>query len=187
MKRLLLLGFAVLLIGSAKAQELSYGPKAGFNITNVSNWEQNNKFSFHLGAFAEYRLSEFVGLQGELLYSRQGAADGSTKYRVNYLNLPVIAKLYVLENLSVDLGPQFGIALNGNVKAKSGNTKTKTKILNLNTIDVSWAMGVSYELDMGLIFSARYNLGLTNVVSGGDNNKNHVFQLSAAWRFSDLF
>ena len=50
-------------------------------------------------------------------------------------------------------------------------------------------MGLSYDFDMGLVLSARYNLGLTNVVEKDKtygNNQNRVFQLSAGWKFQEL-
>ena len=102
------------------------------------------------------------------------------------LNIPVLAKFYVWEGVSVDLGPQLGFALNGKNKTKSGGTEVKTDIDHLNTVDLSFAMGLSYDFNMGLVVSARYNLGLTNVIEKdkfGGNNQNRVFQLSAGWKF----
>lgn len=149
-----------------------------------------SKFSFHLGAFAEFKFNDLFGLQTELIYSRQGDRgkhkDVKTWARVNYLNIPVLAKFYVWEGISVDLGPQLGFALNGKNKTKSGGTEVKTDIDHLNTVDLSFAMGLSYDFNMGLVVSARYNLGLTNVIEKdkfGGNNQNRVFQLSAGWKF----
>lgn len=193
MKKLFLALVAVVLFCSAKAQtDITIGPKLGFNATNITNSVGKNKISFSLGGFAEFKFNDFLAIQPELLYSRQGYRTKSNgikgKHRVNYLNIPVLAKLYVLDNFSVDLGPQFGFALNDRYKSKIGDTITKTKNKDFNVFDVSFAFGVSYELDMGLMLSARYNLGLTNVHdSWSDNNKNHVFQLSAGWRFGDIF
>ena len=61
----------------------------------------------------------------------------------------------------------------------------KTDIDHLNTVDLSFAMGLSYDFNMGLVVSARYNLGLTNVIEKDivGNNQNRVFQLSAGWKF----
>ena len=64
--------------------------------------------------------------------------------------------------------------------------EVKTDIDHLNTVDLSFAMGLSYDFNMGLVVSARYNLGLTNVIEKdkfGGNNQNRVFQLSAGWKF----
>lgn len=195
MKKLFLLAAAIMLIGGVKAQsEITVGPKFGWNITNISNAESaKNKMSIHLGAFAEFKFNDFFAVQPELLYSRQGfrqkSGDWKEKMRVNYLNIPVLAKLYVLKDLSVDLGPQFGFALNGKRKWKDGGSTYKKKITDLNTFDLSLAVGISYEYE-SFMLSTRYNFGITNVWDKdivGENNKNHVFQLSVGYRFSDLF
>ena len=184
MKKFLLVVIAVVTLGSVQAQtafknkvegitgtEFYFGPKFGFNVASISDGLNKSKFSFHLGAFAEFKFNDLFGLQTELIYSRQGdkGKSGGVKTWA-----------------SVDLGPQLGFALNGKNKTKSGGTEVKTDIDHLNTVDLSFAMGLSYDFDMGLVVSARYNLGLTNVVEKdkfGGNNQNRVFQLSAGWKF----
>lgn len=196
MKKLFVLAAVLLFVCSAKAQsDITIGPKVGLNVTNISNIDHSkNKISINLGGFAEWRVNDFFALQPELLYSRQGYRtknDGvKGKFRVNYLNIPVLAKLYVLDELSVDLGPQLGFALNGKSKLKDGGHTVTEKFKHLNTVELSFAIGVSYNFD-DLMFSARYNVGLSNVIDKDylnlGNNKNHVFQLSVGYRFSGLF
>ena len=203
MKKFLLVVIAMVMLGSVHAQtafkskvegitgtEFYFGPKFGFNVAGISDGLNKSKLSFLMGAFAEIKFNDLFGLQTELIYSRQGDKGKyhGEKYwmRVNYLNIPVLAKFYVWEGLSVDLGPQLGFALNGKHKVKSGGTETKSDMKHLNTVDLSFGMGLSYDLPMGLVVSARYNLGLTNVIEKdhfGGNNQNRVFQLSAGWKF----
>lgn len=196
MKKIILL-FAVCMafVAGLKAQSIVVGPKGGLNITNISNIDDSkNKLSFHLGAFAEIKMNDYFSIQPELLYSRQGLCaeklEGwKRRARVNYLNIPVLAKFYVWDELSVDLGPQFGFALNGKYKFSKDGDSEKRKIRDLNTFDLSFALGLSYNWE-DFMFSARYNFGITNVIDKdavGDNNKNHVFQLSVGYRFDNLF
>lgn len=194
MKKLFVLVAALFMFFGTQAQsDITVGPKVGFNVSNISNSDANSKFSFHLGGFAEFKMNDFFAIQPELLYSRQGASDKiegvKYKLRVNYLNIPVLAKLYVLDELSVDLGPEFAFALNAKEKAKAGGTTTKNTIDDVNTFVVNFAIGLSYNWE-DIMFSARYNLGLSNVFDkdyAGGNNKNHVFQLSVGYRFGGLF
>lgn len=195
MKKLLLAVVALIFAWGAMAQsEITIGPKVGWNITNISNSHDKNKLSFVLGGFAEFKISDLLSIQPEILYSRQGTRDKGNgvkvKNRLNYLNIPVLAKLNVWDELSVEVGPQFGFALNARQKTKAGGEVVKRDIQYNNTFDFSFAFGVSYNLE-NLMFSARYNVGLTNVIEkdhfGGNNNKNHVFQLSVGYRFGDLF
>jgi len=196
MKKIVLLLLAVGFAWGLKAQsDFSFGPKVGLNFTNISNTDANNKTSIHAGIFASARLTEWVGMQMEFLYSRQGIADkykenGATvklKGRVNYLNLPVLAKVNLYKNVTFDLGPQFGFALNAKAKTKSGGTVVKEKLHDLNFFDLSFALGVSYEPDSRLVMSARYYLGITHVFDAdafGSNNKNRVFQLSLGYKLA---
>ena len=107
----------------------------------------------------------------------------------NYINIQVLSKLYVLDELSVDLGPEFGFALNAKAKYKDDGTTVKHKMNDINTLAVNFAIGLSYNWD-DFMFSARYNLGLSNVFDKDKydgNNKNRVFQLSVGYRFGGLF
>ena len=58
MKKLFTLVVVVLMVVGAKAQtEIVVGPKVGLNMTNISNSDKKNKLSFHVGGFAEFRLT----------------------------------------------------------------------------------------------------------------------------------
>lgn len=68
---------------------------------------------FHVGGFAEIKLSDKFVFQPELLYSSQGdkesasfSEDGFTENfdttnKISYLNIPLMAKYYVASNNSV--------------------------------------------------------------------------------------
>ena len=195
MKKVMLLAVALLAFCAAKAQpavgDFNWGAKVGFNISNITNCDKN-KLSLHLGAFAEKRYSDLMGASAELIYSRQGFRgkdkdlDVKYKTRVNYLNIPILAKFFVWEGLSVDVGPQFGFAINAKTKAKVDGSSAKTKLKDFNVFDFSIPIGVTYRVE-DFFVSARYNIGLTDVFDAGVNNKNHVFQLSIGYNLSSLF
>ncbi|MDL2231651.1 PorT family protein [Porphyromonadaceae bacterium OttesenSCG-928-L07] len=188
MKKYVLLVFAMCLFLFADAQSFSVGAKGGLNISNISNREGDSKTSFHLGSFQRYRFNDNIGVQVDLLYSRQGFKDhGDHKfwYRADYLNIPVMAKVYLFRTLSLDFGPQLGILLSGETKEKSGRTKIITKNKDIHTLDISLAMGLSYEFLDNFNVELRYNVGLTNVEKKsrvGNTNKHEVFQISLGYR-----
>ena len=194
MKKIFMLAVVLFGVFSAKAQsEMTLGVKGGLNVTNISNSDLKNKMSFHLGAFAEFRLNDYFAIQPELLYSRQGARDKyegyKVQYRVNYLKIPILAKFYVLDALCVDLGPELAFALNAKTRYKDGGKTIKNKIKDVNTVAVNFALGLSYNWE-NFVFSTRYNIGLSNVIDKNKwdgNNKNHVFQLSVGYRFGQSF
>ncbi|MDR1755646.1 MAG: PorT family protein [Culturomica sp.] len=205
MKKMMIL--AVLFIASAPVfAQFTYGVKGGLNLSSLSKMktlggdDSKMKASVYFGAFAEYQISDYVGISPEIVYSRQGFAaknDGviigqdvratelKAKYRFNYLDVPVLVKLYVADGLSVDLGPQFGFLLNAKYYAKSGSTKVKEKLSGVKGFDMSLAMGLTYDISRFFV-QGRYNLGLSNVIKKGeskDKHRNNVVQLGVGYRF----
>lgn len=192
MKKIILAVAVVFFSTSAFAQHFEYGVKAGLNLATVTNTDGQAKFrpGIHAGAFAEYVINDYVGVQAELLYSMQGyrmKEDGATAtVKLDYIVLPVLAKIYVVpEKLSLYVGPQFGYMVSAKIKAEvDGNSVTENIYDNdgLKKFDVSASMGLSYRLPYNLEVSAGYNLGLTKIGDGGDA-KNSVIQIAVGYRF----
>lgn len=195
MKKLLFLAVALIMgVSAANAQEFTYGVKAGANLANVTNMEADMKISLYAGAFAEYKFNDWLAVSPELLYSRQGAAysEGGDKfkYRFNYINLPVLAKFYVIDGLSIDVGPQFGYMLNARVWGKvDGETATvdfeDAADVELNKFDIGIVAGATYNITENIFVQARYNFGLTDGIKDnpGKAAKNSVIQIGAGYRF----
>jgi predicted porin len=199
MKKMILLLTAAILAVSVNAQDFSWGLKGGLNIATLSNYHAADmKFSAYAGGFVEYKFNNFFGLAPELVYSRQGTKSvenfsgviTTTRVRLNYINLPIMAKLYVVDNLSLDFGPQFGLLTeakaNVKTKATAGSPKTNatTSIKgNFKTADVGLGMGLTYNIG-GVFLQARYNLGLTKVFKMTESkSKNNVIQIGMGYRF----
>ena len=196
MKKVLLL-IAVVAAGfTANAQEVKFGAKAGLNIASISGdtddlGNTSARTSFHVGAVAEITISDKFAIQPELVYSTQGTklelreADGTMK--LDYLNVPVIAKFYVAEGLSLEAGPQIGFLMSAKLKAEYGGETEETDIkdeLEIKSVDFGLNFGAGYKLDNGLNFSARYNLGLSEISKNENiDSKNGVFQISVGYMF----
>ena len=110
---------AIMSFSSMNAQEVNFGIKAGLNLAGLNGSEDLDDYdlrtSFHVGAVAEIGISEKFSFQPELLYSSQGAKAEESGFKatikLDYLNLPLIAKYYVAEGFSVEAGPQIGFLL----------------------------------------------------------------------------
>jgi opacity protein-like surface antigen len=173
MKKIVLTVAAVMAFGfaaQAQEEEIKFGIKAGANFSNFDSDDSDGKTGFYVGALADLPVSGNFHVQGELLYSSEGADDAN----LDYLRIPVLAKYYVMQGLSVQVGPEFGFKIGGDDFV---DDVTKS-------FDFGIGAGVGYELSMGLFFDARYNLGLSNIsdVDGGDF-KNTNFQIGAGYRF----
>ncbi len=196
MKKMMIVVALVAMSATAAFAQFSYGVKGGLNLSSVSNMDEEGvdvkmKPSFYLGAFAEYKVNDFFGVSPELVYSRQGVAAEYTdevkvklKYRLNYLNVPVLAKFYVLEGLSVDLGPQFGFLLNSKQYVKVGGEDETEDLEGVKGFDFSVGMGLTYNFDQFFV-QGRYNLGLTDIWKDneGDKARNNVIQFGVGYRF----
>ncbi|WP_432670750.1 porin family protein [Flavobacterium sp. SM2513] len=181
-KVVFLMALSAMGVASVHAQEVNFGAKAGFNIANVmgdNTGSLDAVTAFNAGLMAEIPLSEKFSIQPELLFSGQGYSFGDNVVALNYLNLPVIGKYYVMKGLSLEAGPQLGLLLS----AKNEGTDVKD---SFRSVDFGINAGLGYKFDNGLNFSARYNFGLTNIIDQKlviNNNTNGVFQVSVGYFF----
>ena len=170
-----------------QAQDVTFGAKAGVNIATLKPdlADPAARTSFHLGGVGEVSLTDVFSIQPELLYSSQGVKDESDDdevVRLNYLTLPMLAKYYVADNLSVEAGPQLGMLLKAEVEDNGETIDIKD---NTKSIDIGVAFGLGYKLPSGLNFAARYYLGgdINDIDEDPEKFANRVFQLSIGWFF----
>lgn len=163
---------------AVKAQGVSFGVKGGANFSNVkSDFDSDNVTSLHVGAFVELNLVPSFSIQPELLYSSQGAkVEGFDDIKTDYINIPVMARFYVLPKVvSIDAGPQFGFLVNDNYSDIGADYKAKN-------FDFAVAGGVTVNLIQGLFVSGRYVVGLTDTSEDADV-KNTTAQFSVGYKF----
>ena len=70
--------FCLSVVAQPDWETLTFGPKAGINISNLGGDVTDNisaKLRWHVGGFASVLISEKIGAQAELIYSAQGARD----------------------------------------------------------------------------------------------------------------
>lgn len=162
----------------------NFQPKVGLNVATLTDTKDSDpRFGVAVGAEVEYQVNEFLSFSGGALYSMQGAKFdntlGSNTFKVDYINVPIMANFYIAKGLAVKFGIQPGF----NMLAKTTN---KTDILGLNykieaeSFDFSIPLGMSYEFN-NFCIDARYNLGATKVFDGNDW-KNGVFQLTLGYK-----
>ncbi len=172
--------------------QLRLGGKLGMNVATLKGTYTNGesakqKIGFHAGLRAEYPLGDAskLALAAELLFSTQGTITdksylvnnaGVFSYNeerrttsLNYINLPIFLKYQVLEQLSIEGGPQFGYAINGEIETEISNTanpsqnRTYTQdALKAGNYSGVGAPSVGYPktiktMDIGLNFGATYD------------------------------
>lgn len=181
------------------AQEFHLIPKVGLNLAKMTYAEAKMKPGLNIGIAGEIKLNKSVALEPGLFYSMQGTKeteDGATgKIKNDYIVLPVLFKGYLHNGLHAFVGPQFGFRVSSKLSmGESGTTVSVDAGDYFNSFDFSFAFGVGYQFDPGLLISLGYNLGLTNMIKNdkfeeivpaiGDTKiRNSVLQLNMGWRF----
>jgi hypothetical protein len=151
------------------------------------------RVGFHLGGFAQFGLSEEFYLRPELLYSLEGSKSerevlgetftSTTNY--NYLAIPVMAR-YSLGGLYFDGGPSIGFLLGGSTVTDDNSTELDMD--NYNSMELALEFGGGYELENGLSFGLRADLGMTGLFDIEDDSdfsnwSNFGIRLSGAYAF----
>lgn len=188
---------AVLSTASLVAQDqVKFGLKAGVNFANLVGDDIDDGetlVGLNVGGLVEIPISEAFSFQPELAYSQYGATNNDEGFDVSlnldYLTLPLLAKFYVAEGFSLEAGPQIGFKLKGEAEVDNVSVDLEDGV---KSFDYGLTGGVGYSLPMGIIFQARYYLGLSKVYDNYDTGdieieagdiKNAAFQLSVGYMF----
>ena len=176
MKKVLCL-IAILGSMTVSAQALKFGIKAGPNFANfsggISEIDYSMRTSFHAGLAAEIGLTDKFAISPELLYTSQGAdVDGVGDFNLDYVSVPVLAKIYIFgSTLSVDVGPQFSFLVDEAREAYENES-----------FDFAVAAGLTLNITKSFYAQGRYVWGLTEA-SRTAEVKNTVLQFSVGYNF----
>ena len=153
-----------------------FGIRAGVNFSdiNADGWDSDSKTGLYVGVYKEIPLiKSLLFIQPEIQYSQEGFSTNTNDVKIDYLTVPILAKIYIAKLLSLETGPQFGFKVNDNVD-----------YADTNSFVPSWAFGASLNLPLGLSINARYVAGLDDTFDNPTlSGKNQVFQLGAAFQF----
>lgn len=172
--------FAQHAVGSFNLQ-----PKVGVSIANVTEFKDSDpRIGLVAGIEGEYQVSDIFSLSAGALYSMQGTKYNFGKYtdatnRLDYINVPIMANVYVVKGLAVKLGIQPGFNVSN--KIKLNNLDAFENPFKAQSVDVSIPVGVSYEYN-NIQLDARYNWGISKAYKNFDA-KNSVFQITLGYKF----
>ena len=154
-----------------------FGIKGGVNFSNLYTEDvddENVLTGFNLGAFVELPLTTSLSFQPEISYTTKGAeneynnatASGRVKFRLNYIEVPVLLKFNITSGFNVHFGPYAAFLIDSKITNEDSdgsiNFEDEVDDDDLNKIDFGLAAGIG--IDFGNIgIGARYNYGLTTV------------------------
>lgn len=161
------------------------GIKAGYNLASVSfdgEGETGQRHSFHVGLYGETFLNNYLSVQSELLYSQQGYEikfnNATFTQKLNYINLPIVMKVYPSKNIFIEVGPQIGLAITHKEEFTSSYDLIEvSQEFEPNNFDWGINFGGGVKTNSGVSFGVRYHLGLGDIY---EENSPH----NRVWQFS---
>lgn len=169
--------------------QITIQPKVGLNIANITDADDADaRIGLAAGAEFEYGVTDMIGVSAGLIYSMQGAKETvegvDCTMKLDYLNVPILANVYVAPGLAVKLGVQPGFKLSSKTKIEGSGISIEGESDDdgVKGFDLAIPVGVSYQYQ-NIVLDARYNWGVTKVYDGGDS-KNSVFQITLGYKFS---
>ncbi|CAM3662239.1 hypothetical protein FSS13T_00990 [Flavobacterium saliperosum S13] len=188
---------------TATPSKFSFGVSGGVNFSNLlqsDGGNQNSITGFHFMGFGEYRFSDKLSIQPGVAYSRQGAetdemydaeSNTTTKFKIalDYVNVPILLKYYVVKGFGVEAGPQIGFLTTAKAKdifvdGESSDIDVDIKDM-FKSVDFGIDVGVFYDFQQGFLVGGRYNYGVSDIAEDnpGDPITNSVFQLYLGFKY----
>ena len=188
----------IMATGAAMAQkQFTFGPKIGVDYTHYwgEDVEHGGQLNYQAGLFMEYRFTDKFSVAPEVVFAAQGGkyehellgVTWKETDHVNYINVPVMLKYYVIPELSIDFGPQVGFNVysknTSEVKAGGSGTKVTTDMKDYTkSVDFGLGLGLTYNIAKDVFVQGRYTMGLTKVFDHADG-KNGNAQIAIGYRF----
>ncbi len=199
MKRMFFIASALILSVGAFAQHeegtLTVQPKIGLNIANYTGSDDTDpRIGLVAGAEFEYQLTKMFSLSASLLYSMQGAKESGTTEgmkvevtsKTDYINIPIMANIYVIHGLALKLGIQPAFNVNASYTASTQGIDVSASLsdfgVEVKSFDFAIPVGLSYKFS-NFVVDGRYNIGVTRMVEN-DDSKNSVFQFTLGYKFN---
>jgi hypothetical protein len=156
------------------------GIKGGLNVSNLyvdDVNDENARFGFNVGLYAQLFSSEVFAIQPELLYSTKGTrttydnilmGEGDAKFNLNYLEVPVLAVIKLGEVAEIHFGPYWGYLLAANIDY-DGDTDSFDELDRDNFRDWDFGLAGGVGLNFGATqIGVRYTQGLKKLANSNE-------------------
>ncbi|PJJ08995.1 outer membrane protein with beta-barrel domain [Flavobacterium sp. 1] len=159
------------------SNEPQFGMKGGVNFSNIYNTkvdDNNILTSFNAGIYGAFPIADIISIQPEILYSRKGGEltynnafiTGKTQFKLNYIEVPVLLKVNITNNLSVHAGPYFAYLIDAEINNDANGSaidfENDYNNDDFNKFDVGISAGIGFGFD-AFGAGARYNYGLSTI------------------------
>jgi len=120
------------------------------------------KPGFTIGALLQLHLNDRIIIEPEYAYTQMNGKDPriNTSYTIDYLSLPVIIKIKVLEKFFVLAGPQFDLLISAKENANNATTSIEHQTEERS---ISGILGMELQLFHSFFVDARYQKGFNHI------------------------
>lgn len=173
------------------SEQVQIGVRGGVNFSTVAGDDlesPDGRTSFYAGLLAEIPLNERFSLQPEVFYSGQGfditdePNRRDAEFQIGYIQVPLLAKIYLIDGLNIHLGPQFGFKVNEEIDYAPGGNSGDINSDSVKDFDFQLTGGLEYKISRNIFIQGRYSYGLSEVVENV-NLHNSVFSAGIGFMF----
>ena len=199
--------------------QITLKPTVGLNIATMTKCDGSKvRPGFIAGIEGEYGVSENFGITAGIFYSQQGVKGndetkinledlrdlgidlgvgildikGKVTYKLDYINIPIMAQYYPMKGLALKAGiqPGFCVTKKYKIEGTASVSPTATESFNeeykidegVKGFQFAIPVGVSYEY-ANFVLDARYNIYLTKALKGFDS-RHSVFSFTLGYKFA---
>jgi opacity protein-like surface antigen len=197
MKKISLI-FTLAALISFGAQAQDYDKRGGFGLRggasffnfggdNSSDNDYNNRIGYHVGLYNSFFLGSSIAIEPGVFYSVKGTQNDdlvNSRAILNYVDIPVLLRLYLTEGLNVFGGPQVSFLAGSSFEGDLFGSTVSFDTESVNNTDLGLLLGVGYNLPKGLNLQAAYNYGVSPVFKNSNVDVyNRGFQVSLGLTF----
>ncbi|MFW5872634.1 MAG: porin family protein [bacterium] len=211
MKKILLsLTLPLIFALNCHSQDFHYGLMAGLNLSKIHSqvptlvgltpeeealYVYDPIITYNVNAFAQLKFLKYFGISVEPGFIIKGGENEpepglDSKYKINYLQVPVLGEIHPLKWFYFSLGPEFGYALSA--KTITGGTSSDVTDQLTSKTEISGVFGVNVIFYQKFGLSLKYSRAFTNVsdrvmtningiTTGQVREYNQYLQMSVRW------
>ncbi len=170
--------FSFIFLQSNAQVTIKPGIRGGLSFVGLTGEVFESRPDVYLGGVAEIRLAKFYALQPEIIYSRQGASTDigyydsyygyrsrNKDYSLQYLNINLINKFYIVQGLHGLIGPSLDFKISDNMGNDFGD--------EVSSYDMGLNLGIGYTFPFGLTIENRFKGGFLDIFGHDSDYYDH--------------